>query len=266
VKSILLLTFVSRKGNLGFNSLEKSEIGEVMAEQKKVLMPSASFIVARSFPGNVIGCENKLPWRLRTDLKRFRDLTTGHAIIMGRKTLESIGKPLPNRTNIVISRTPPEEVKGVSWVKTVEDAVYLADFVSICQGKEEFFVIGGDQIYKTFQEKDLCNRVLLTEVYCGDIKGDAFFNYQFDLRSWNVDQEIDVRKSDDDEFPFRFVAYSRKSKTLRTRLRSEFFTDLEEAAAWKARYAEVIDKWQAAHPLPIEYGPSFKNRQLELVA
>src|ERR1700690_3217865 len=73
---------------------------------KHARMPSISTIVARSYPGNVIGYRNALPWRLRTDLRRFREITTGHVVIMGRKTFISIGKPLANRTNIVLTKSP----------------------------------------------------------------------------------------------------------------------------------------------------------------
>ncbi|MGI9464727.1 MAG: dihydrofolate reductase, partial [Aestuariivirgaceae bacterium] len=97
-----------------------------MARQKRVTMPSISFIVARSYPGNVIGCENELPWSLKTDLKNFRTITTGHVVVMGRKTLESIGKPLPNRTNVVLSREESKKSNGVYWAGNVEDALFIA--------------------------------------------------------------------------------------------------------------------------------------------
>src|SRR5882724_3180559 len=122
-------------------------------------MPSISFIVARSSPGNVIGYENKLPWHLKSDLKRFREITTGHVVIMGRATFESIGRPLPNRTNIVLSRNPAltnsgginfDEGTQLTWTNTFEDALLTADIISICRQKSDIFVIGGEAMYKLF--------------------------------------------------------------------------------------------------------------------
>jgi dihydrofolate reductase len=227
-----------------------------MAEQKKIVMPSASFVVARSNPGNIIGCENALPWKLKTDLQRFRNLTSGHAVIMGRKTLESIGRPLPNRKNIVVSRSQPVATAGVDWVKSVEDAVFLADYYSICRNKDDFFVIGGDQIYRSFLDKNLYNRIYLTEVFSNDIKGDAYFHYEFDGRIWKTEEEIDFRKSDIDQYPFRFTTYAKKSKYVRYRPYADFLTEITSSSSWLIRQEErvradaILDKWQQQHPVP----------------
>jgi dihydrofolate reductase len=218
-----------------------------MAEQKKIIMPSASFIVARSYPDGVIGCENQLPWKLSSDLQRFRRLTEQHVVIMGRKTLESIGRPLPNRINIVVSRSEPISVNGVEWVSSLEDAVFLADFYSICRGKDNFFVIGGDQIYSSFLNRDMYNKIYLTEVFCGEIKGDAFFKYEFDLRKWKIEEEVDHRKSDKDEFPFRFITYARKSGTVRYRTRSELLTEHTFTERWKQVAKSAVESWERTH-------------------
>src|SRR6266852_4875040 len=119
-----------------------------------VPMPSLSFIVARSRPRNVIGCDNKLPWHLKSDLTRFKKITMGHVIIMGRKTFQSIGRVLPGRTNLVLSRHSPEVEQrtiwslnetNLLWSKSREEALFLADFISIAREKSDFFVIGGGE-------------------------------------------------------------------------------------------------------------------------
>src|SRR4051812_25404518 len=103
------------------------------------VMPSISFVVARSWPQRIIGFENKLLWRLKTDMRFFRNTTQGHAVIMGRKTFESIGKPLPNRLNIVLSRDPGNNSDNLKWVSDRESALFFADCFSILNGKKEVF-------------------------------------------------------------------------------------------------------------------------------
>src|ERR1700682_1024203 len=90
----------------------------------------------------VIGARNRLPWSLPEDLKHFRRTTSGHAVVMGRKTFESIGKPMPNRRNIVISRTLEDAAEDVSVVGSLEEAI------ESCRGEKEIFVIGGAEIYQ----------------------------------------------------------------------------------------------------------------------
>lgn len=211
-------------------------------------MPSVSFIVARSHPGHVIGCENKLPWHLKTDMKRFRELTLGHVVIMGRKTLESIGHALPNRKNIVLSKERRSSEDGVEWVSTAEDAMLLADLHSICMGQDTYFVIGGGEIYKTFYNKDLYNRVYLTEVFHDFPSGDSFFPYSFDKRKWSLVEELDFRASETDQYPFRFVTLDKRSKTVRTRFISDFMTGSEKSNAWRERAILEHAKWEKKQP------------------
>ncbi|RYG87700.1 MAG: dihydrofolate reductase [Alphaproteobacteria bacterium] len=163
-------------------------------------MPSAAAIVARSWPDHVIGVDNKLPWHLRTDLQNFKKLTSGHAIIMGRKTYASIGRPLPNRHNIVLSRTPVDEASGLQWARDIETALLLADVHSIINRKTEFFVIGGEQIYELFLK--YINRVYLTEVFAR-VNGDAKFDYEFDRKVWRYKREDEYPATDVDDHAFR---------------------------------------------------------------
>src|SRR5664279_4827418 len=137
----------------------------------RIRLPSISYVVARSSPEDIIGCDNKLPWHLRSDLKRFKEITSNHVIIMGRLTHESIGKPLPNRISIVLTREPTFDQRNsfwnfndttLLWANNRETALFLADVISIQKQQEEFFVIGGTYMFEIF--KDLFNRVYLTEV------------------------------------------------------------------------------------------------------
>jgi dihydrofolate reductase len=117
---------------------------------------------------HVIGKKNQLPWHLPNDLKRFKELTTGHAILMGRKTWESIGRPLPNRRNIVLSRQADLDLpEGVEQVQTPEEAIELT------AGARMLFVIGGGEVYAKFL--DLADEMFLTEVHTDVEGGDAFF-------------------------------------------------------------------------------------------
>jgi dihydrofolate reductase len=125
-------------------------------------------LIAAVAENRCIGGDNKLLWHLPEDLKRFRDLTRGHPVMMGRKTFESIGKPLPQRENIVISRDPSYSAGGVKSVTSLEQAIELA----AATGTDEIFVIGGAEIYKLALAK--ADRLYLTLVH-QSVDGDAFF-------------------------------------------------------------------------------------------
>jgi dihydrofolate reductase len=184
-------------------------------------MPSATYIVARSHPDHVIGVDNRLPWRLKTDLQPFKRRTMGHAIVMGRKTLESIGnRPLPGRLNIVLSRTPIAEREGLQWARDPETALLLADAYSIINRNKQFFVIGGEKIYDVFFK--YVNTVWLTEVFCGRINGDAKFPYEFPTSDWRTPFEWDFPKSEVDEWGFRISWRARRKPQHRERSKEEF--------------------------------------------
>ena len=126
-----------------------------------------SLIVAVAENG-VIGNNNQLIWHLPNDLKQFKRLTTGHCIIMGRKTFESIGKPLPNRTSIIISRNTDFQIAGCITVSSLENAISEAQKIET----EEAFIIGGAEIYRL--ALPLVNKIYLTEVH-HPYEGDTFF-------------------------------------------------------------------------------------------
>ena len=183
-------------------------------------MPSATSIVARSYPDRVIGVDNQLPWRLGTDLSHFKKKTEGHAIIMGRKTFESLGKALPNRINIVLSRSPIEETANVMWAGNPETALLLADAHSIFLHQKEFFVIGGEKIYSIFFK--YINKIWLTDVYCGRINGDAKFDYEFSPKDWYFPSEVEYDSSERDEWKFRISLIMRRKQVHRRRSKDEF--------------------------------------------
>ena len=132
-----------------------------------------SIIVAVADNG-VIGCANKLIWHLSDDLKRFKRLTTGHPVVMGRKTFDSIGRPLPNRVNIVISRDKSLDIEDVVVVNSIDGAVGLFGT------DEEIFIIGGGEIYR--QSMPLADKLYLTLVHQTP-EGDTYFP-EIDHRQW----------------------------------------------------------------------------------
>ncbi|NNM83155.1 MAG: dihydrofolate reductase [Burkholderiales bacterium] len=162
-------------------------------------------ILAAMASNRVIGIENRLPWKLAEDLQHFRKLTMGHHILMGRKTFESIGKPLPGRVSVVISRNPELAFPGVKMAGSIEEALAL------CDGDEEVFVVGGGEIYR--QAMDVADRIHLTEIL-QDFAGDAHFP-RIDSSIWR-EVSRDVRRG---EFEYHFVIYERI--TPRTRPEAE---------------------------------------------
>lgn len=139
-----------------------------------------------------IGLEGGLPWHLSSDLKRFKTLTMGHHLIMGRKTYESIGKPLPGRTMIVISRNPDYTAEGCIVVPSLEEALVRARL----EGQEEVFVIGGGEIFQ--QILPMADRIYLTEVHA-ITEADVFFP-DFSLDGWQVLESSFVPSGPKDDF------------------------------------------------------------------
>lgn len=196
-------------------------------------MPRITYVVARSYPDHVIGCENRLPWRMKSDLQYFRALTTDHAVIMGRKTFDSIGRPLPNRKNVVLSSQSGNDGRDLFWVQGPNQALFLADYLSILMGKKQLFVIGGENVYNLFS--DLYNAIVLTEIYGDFPKGDAFFREEFDRRKWKCVEEKEISKDDDNQFPARITIFERKISYVRQRNIDEFLTRDESAERWQLK-------------------------------
>ena len=147
-----------------------------------------------------IGKENQLLWHLPKDLKHFKELTSGHPIIMGRKTYESIGKPLPNRTNIVISRKNDWFEEGILIVGSIKEAVKFAKKID-----EEVFVIGGGNIYE--QTIDLADKLEVTLVDAV-LDADTFFP-KINEKVWQKTNEEYHQKDEKNEFDFCFQTFER---------------------------------------------------------
>ena len=139
---------------------------------------------------NVIGNNNKLPWNISEDLKRFRELTSENIIVMGRKTYDSIGRPLPKRENLVLSKNKKLKIENVKVFNTPKE---ILDFYHKREEKKDLFIIGGTFIYELFIE--YCDYLLITFVD-KEYKGDAYFP-KIDWTEWELTNE--ERKSDDQE-------------------------------------------------------------------
>jgi dihydrofolate reductase len=163
-------------------------------------------IIVATAENSVIGKDNQLLWKLSADLKQFRTLTTGHSVIMGRKTFESIGRPLPNRTNIVISRQHDLALpEGVLQANSLEKAIEIAKTHA---GNEEIFIIGGGNVYK--QALTITDKIYLTEVKAS-IEGDAFFP-KLKTEDWKEISKISHPKDEKNEFDFDFVELRRNDE------------------------------------------------------
>lgn len=158
--------------------------------------PKIALIVAMT-PQRVIGRDNTLPWKISDDLKRFKALTTGHSIIMGRKTWDSLGRALPNRRNLIITRSADFTASGAEVFHSLEGAL------AACAHEARLFIIGGAQIYA--QALAQADELFITEVHA-DIAGDAYFP------EFAHDAFLEVARQthpadDRNEFAFDFVDY-----------------------------------------------------------
>lgn len=149
----------------------------------------------------VIGRNNQLPWYLPEDLKYFKRITLGKPVIMGRKTFDSIGKPLPGRTNIVVTRNRDWSFEGVRIVDSLEAARELCENQAIVDGTEEAMIIGGAEIYR--QAMPLADRLYLTEVHA-DVEGDATFP-EFDRSQWQEIAREDFEASGPNPCNYSFI-------------------------------------------------------------
>jgi dihydrofolate reductase len=149
---------------------------------------------------NEIGFENQLLWHLPKDLKHFKEITSGHPVIMGRKTYESIGKPLPNRTNIVVSRKTDWFEEGILIVGSIKEAVKFAKKID-----EEVFIIGGGKIYE--QTMDIVDKLEVTLVKA-DLEADTFFP-KIDPKIWKKTDEICHEKDEKNQYDFCFQSFER---------------------------------------------------------
>ena len=159
-------------------------------------------LIAALATNNVIGRNNQVPWCIPTDLRRFKNLTMGHHLIMGRRTYDSVGRPLPGRTNVVITRRTDWTAEGVTVVHSLEDAVRVAAQA----GETEAFIAGGAEIYELAIHR--ADRMHLTRVHA-EVEGDTVFPEFDDVSEWKL---VDAEHCDADEkneYPFSFLTYER---------------------------------------------------------
>ena len=159
-----------------------------------------SIIVAKA-KNNVIGKNNQLIWHIPEDMKRFREMTTGHTIIMGRKTFESLGKVLPNRKHIVFSQNPDFKVKDEN-VEVVHSMLQIQEYI---ENDEENFVIGGAMIYNLLMK--YVKKIYLTQIN-KDFDGDSFFP-KIDEKIWKEISKESGFKCEENNLEFEYITYQR---------------------------------------------------------
>ena len=158
-------------------------------------------IVVAVATNNVIGRDGKLPWRLSEDLKRFKQLTIGKPIIMGRLTYESIGKPLPDRRNIILSSREGLKIEGCEVVATPQSAIRLAG------GAEEVMIIGGGKVYAQMLPR--ADRIYMTRV-SASVDGNTFFP-EISGKEWQVVEQEDFPAGESRKYGFSFITLDRVS-------------------------------------------------------
>ena len=165
-----------------------------------MIRPGISILVAMA-KNRTIGIDNTLPWRIPEDLKHFKALTMGHHMIMGRKTFESIGKPLPGRTTVVVSRDRSLKIDGCVVAHSLQEAV------AACANDPQIFMVGGADIYA--QALGLADKLYITEIQ-QDVAGDAWFP-EFDRSEWLEMLREKHRQETPEPLEYHFVEYRRKS-------------------------------------------------------
>lgn len=161
-------------------------------------------LIAAMAENRAIGIDDRLPWHLPPDLRRFKALTLGHALVMGRKTWESIGRPLPGRSTIVLSRRPDLPLpEGVRRASSLDEALHLA------AGDEEVFVAGGEEVFR--QALPRADRIYLTRIH-RDFPGDTFFP-EMDDGAWALAESERHEPGEEAPFAFSFLTYERAPRT-----------------------------------------------------
>lgn len=158
-------------------------------------------LIAAAAENNALGKDNQMVWHLPDDFKHFKKLTSGHHIIMGRKTLESMNGPLPNRINIIITRKDDYTYQGCTIVHSLEEAL------KACPQNEEVFVIGGGEIYK--QAIDRADKIELTRVHTTIDDADTFFP-EIDKEKWQLTKEEYHPNDEKHKFDFTYRTWVRK--------------------------------------------------------
>jgi len=157
-------------------------------------------LIAAMDKNRVIGKGGKLPWNLPADMKYFKDKTLGKPVIMGRKTYESVGKPLPNRTNIIVTHNQDYKAEGCIVVHSVDEALKAAE------NAEEVMIIGGSQIYEEFLPK--ANKLYLT-IIDTEIEGDTYFP-EYKIEEWKEASYEEHERDAENQYDYTFLVFERK--------------------------------------------------------
>ena len=161
-------------------------------------------LIAAVADNNVIGRDNRLPWHLPADLKFFKNTTTGHHVLMGRKTFDEIKKPLPGRINVIITRQADFSPDGVAIARSIDEAIGKAE----AAGDPEIFIIGGAEIFRQVLHR--ADRMYITRVHT-EAEGDTFFPEFDDVNEWKL---VDAEHYEADErnaYPYSFLTYERQA-------------------------------------------------------
>ena len=159
-------------------------------------------LIAAVSENGVIGKNGRIPWHISADLKQFKEKTTGHAIIMGRATFISLGRPLPNRTNIVITRDATFQAPGCIVCNSLQEALEKAKAIE----PEEIFIIGGEEIFK--QSMNIADRLYITHIDAVDKYADTFFPEIIPI-VWNEISHEEHKKDKDNPHDYTFSVYER---------------------------------------------------------
>ena len=164
-------------------------------------------IIAAIAKNNALGKNNDLIWHLPADLKRFKRVTSGHYILMGRNTFESIGKPLPNRTSVIITRNDDYFKDGCFIANSIEKAIELV-------GENDAFIIGGAQIYKQALEKNVVDQLDITMVH-KEFEADVFFP-KIDLTIWEEVSRENFKADEKNKYDYSFISYQKRMVSQKT--------------------------------------------------
>ena len=169
-------------------------------------MTVAVTLIAAMADNRVIGRDNQLPWHLPEDLKYFKKVTLGKPIVMGRKTYQSIGRPLPGRANIVLTRDTSFSAEGVSVYNTIDKALEAATAIATADGVDEVMVIGGAELYQSLLSR--ADRLYLTRVHAS-VEGDAYFP-ELDWSEWQQTFNEQHTSTSEHILAYSFSRYQRK--------------------------------------------------------
>lgn len=178
----------------------KAESQFYIEQEKKIVTKQTVTLIAAIAHNNALGKDNDLIWHLPADLKRFKSTTTGHHIIMGRNTYESIGKPLPNRTSVIITRNPDYTAEGCIVVNSLEEAIKVA------KDDTSPFIIGGAQIYN--QAIKIADKLDITEVH-HEFEADVFFP-KIDSTIWQETSREKFSSDEKNKYDYSFISYQKK--------------------------------------------------------